>query len=469
MNFLLTLFLFVIIIGLLVLVHEFGHFITAKLLKVPVKEFAIGFGPTIFSKEYKETHYKLNIIPMGGYVSLEGEKDKTNPSGFRNQKLHAKIIILLGGVFMNLITAIIFFSIFLVKSDHKYTIAGLIDYEFNNTNEQLKLNPIFVNKPEAEFGWEGLDENEVIVGIDNKYFESYKEFSSLVESNIGKQMQFQTLDLDTSQLENKNVTVGGYFKGEYLLAKVTSVSEEGRSYNILRSGVNIVSINGTKFKSNPEFYGLLASAQNSEVELGLLDKETSEVTFVKLNLGSKKENGALLDVTIHFDYGLNEDYYDFPIYYIEFNKNLISPVVFTYDLTIYQFRVLGNQFSQAFEEGNLKPISDSLGGPVAVTKSINEIVNAGIFDILLLMSGLLSLSLAIFNILPIPALDGGQVAIYTLESLLRKEFKDETVSKINFIGFSFLIGLSILIFFKDLVQFEVFGNALEIIRKVLGK
>lgn len=103
--------LFILFLGILIFVHELGHFLFAKILKVGVDEFGIGFPPRIISKKIGETVYSLNLIFFGGYVKLRGEDNIEDPYGFLNQPAYKKILITLGGVFFNLILAYFLFSI----------------------------------------------------------------------------------------------------------------------------------------------------------------------------------------------------------------------------------------------------------------------------------------------------------------------------------------------------------------------
>ncbi|MDE5834677.1 MAG: site-2 protease family protein, partial [Ruminococcus sp.] len=105
----------IIIFGLIVMVHEFGHFICAKLSKVQVLEFSIGMGPKIIQKKFGETMYSLRLLPVGGYCAMEGEDtDSDNPHSFRSAKLWKRMIILVAGAGMNFVLG--FISIVIMMS-----------------------------------------------------------------------------------------------------------------------------------------------------------------------------------------------------------------------------------------------------------------------------------------------------------------------------------------------------------------
>ena len=94
MDLILTIIFFIVIISAVVSIHEFGHFITAKFFKMTVNEFAVGFGKTLISKNYKGTKYAIRMIPFGGFVELQGENDTKDPNSFRNRPFYQKFVVL---------------------------------------------------------------------------------------------------------------------------------------------------------------------------------------------------------------------------------------------------------------------------------------------------------------------------------------------------------------------------------------
>lgn len=112
MSFIISAIKIIFILGFLVLIHETGHFLVARLCKVKVKEFAIGFGPTIWQKQGKETKYALRLIPLGGFVSMEGEEERSDKEGsFSNSSVSKRIAIVVAGGLVNIIFAILVYII----------------------------------------------------------------------------------------------------------------------------------------------------------------------------------------------------------------------------------------------------------------------------------------------------------------------------------------------------------------------
>src|SRR5689334_7367990 len=138
MDGILVLISLVIIVGLLVFVHEFGHFLAAKFTGVTVEEFALGFGPHLISKKYRGTLYRVNLLPLGGFVKLqgergEGEKAERRAGSYANKPLRVKLLILSAGVIMNVILAAVLFALYLPTVNYQVTVRKEGSFSFVGT------------------------------------------------------------------------------------------------------------------------------------------------------------------------------------------------------------------------------------------------------------------------------------------------------------------------------------------------
>ncbi len=391
MDILLTIFFFILIIGVLVLVHELGHFIAAKLGGVDVKEFAIGFGKTLYSKNFNGTKYCINVFPLGGYVNLEGETDTTTgPNSFRNKKFRIKLFVLVAGVAMNILFASLLFSVYLASNGYKFSIfPKLSDYSFSGTESQ------------------------------NAYFP----------------------------------------------LKVVEVDKQGVSAGILNPGDIIVSINSNDFSSFSEFRGILKDNLNKTVTLGLLDLDSYSVSTIDIPLKEESENGGILNVTFSSD----NVSIDRAIYFLKYPQNIFSGISLTYDSIFYQINALGRIISDSVSSGDFQELSNTVGGLPAVTNQIGQIVQFKVWEILIPLTALISVSLAVVNILPFPALDGGQILVFGIEKLLGKKIPDKILGRINLIGFGLLIFLAIIINIKDVIQLDWIGGLINFIKNIFGR
>ncbi|GIW66262.1 MAG: zinc metalloprotease [Candidatus Parcubacteria bacterium] len=211
-----SIFIFLVSLGILILFHELGHFLLAKKLKVPVEEFAIGFPPTLLRRKIGETIYSLNLIFLGGYVKLRGENDLNDPNGFLNKPAWVKIIIVLAGVFFNLILAYFFISI-------GYLI-GLPEY--SSTSQNVVILRILPNSIADRADLKILDRlvylksNQEIV-----YFNDVKKVRDIFENYRGKEIILgierskKLIEIKLIPESNKNMSPLGIYLGSLDLIK----------------------------------------------------------------------------------------------------------------------------------------------------------------------------------------------------------------------------------------------------------
>ncbi|MFA5432558.1 MAG: M50 family metallopeptidase [Candidatus Paceibacterota bacterium] len=190
---------FLIVLGVVVLVHEFGHFIAAKTSGVKVEEFGVGFPPRLWKKTIGETQYFIGAIPFGGMTRIYGmddvneEKDKDS-RGYESKSAWKKLWICGGGVVMNLLFAAILFYGLIAFSGFKSE-QGLIfseyHFPFGNQVNQVMIAQVSSNTP-AEVA--GLKSYDVVLSVDNKLVSDIKEFSNIITENKGKEIALQLRD-----------------------------------------------------------------------------------------------------------------------------------------------------------------------------------------------------------------------------------------------------------------------------------
>ena len=133
---LITILKIIFILGFLVLIHEGGHFLVAKLCKIKVNEFAIGFGPTIWRKQGKETKYALRLIPVGGFVSMVGEEERSEEEGsFSKASIPKRIAVVAAGGLVNIVFALIVYFVLMASMGNN--IAPIIDYPMEDSKAQI--------------------------------------------------------------------------------------------------------------------------------------------------------------------------------------------------------------------------------------------------------------------------------------------------------------------------------------------
>ena len=370
--------MFVLVIGILTFVHELGHFITAKLAKATVDEFALGFGPKLISKKYKGTLYSIRLLPLGGYVKIAGDGDpekeekkkaqKKDPGNLQNKPKIVQIAVMLAGVIMNLLFAVVVYYIILATSGWQMT----LDWQFENFKPTGATIQKVVAK-DVEYAELVDGGNAQIAGLPT---------AGILKSIAGEVPEYSS---DVSKIlgEHKGENVQIEVCNESCNTYTVPVSEEGKI--------------GIALSTN---YYVVISYENSKVLAGF----SHAINTLRL-IGTK----------------------------------------------------LGDLFTQAKTTGDYSELSNSVSGPVGIYFLIDYFKNFGFLTFLNVM-GDLSLSLAIMNLLPIPALDGGRVGILIIESIIRKDL-DERIKTIIINGsFIFLMILVIFIMIKDVLNIQDLKN-----------
>lgn len=355
----LTLIVFLIILGLLVIVHEFGHFVVAKKTGVKVLEFAIGFPPRLFAKKRGETTYSINAVPLGGYVKMLGELEHSaDKRAFENQKPGVRFWISISGVIMNLILAWVLLTI----------------------GFAVGMAPL-VSSPESIPG------------------EKVKQEVMIADVLAGS-------PAEKAGLKSKDIVL-----------KINDGSQD----TVIASSVELTS------------YDLAHRGQS--VSLSIKRDDQVLVSNILLNNTETEQLGvALIDNTI-----VRVVWYQAPVVAL---RETVEVVKLT-----GQF--LGSFFVNLFSHGK---VAEGVGGPVAIYTYTGLAVSAGIM-VLLQFVALLSINLALVNILPFPALDGGRIVFIILEKIYRKKVVRENIENIiHTVGFALLILLMLAVTYKDIIK-----------------
>lgn len=354
---LITVIAFIVVLGVLVLFHEFGHFITAKLSGVKVLEFSIGFPPRIFSVKKGETKYTIGAFPLGGYVQMLGENEESKDKrAFNTQPPGKRFIISIAGVVMNIILAWLIFSIGFMAG--MTPLATPADKLGGTVKTEVAVADVQAGSPAADGG---LKQNDILLSASIQgQSQAFASVQSLVDFNSA----------------HKGQTV------------VYAIKRDGETKNIQ---VN------------------LRNTEQSQLGIAIADQTKVKVAWYKAPLAGLKE---------------------------------------TYNVTALTFKMLGQLFAKLFSTGQ---VSEDVGGPVKIYVYTGLAVKAGLI-VFLQFIAMLSVSLALFNILPIPALDGSKLVFIILEKIAGKKVLKESVENIvHTIGFALLIILILAITYKDIM------------------
>jgi regulator of sigma E protease len=360
--------LFIIILIVLVVAHELGHFIAAKLSKMRVEEFAFGLPPKVFSKKIGDTVYVFNLLPLGGYVKITGEsfdeeerkKLKDDRYAFSNRPKILQIFVLSAGVFMNLVLA--FFLFCIVNTGSKYINIDDTQNSFRIKNPSVIVSGVAPLSP-AETS--GIKTYDTILE-----FKTRSDRASLTSA---------TSVVDFVKKHNDEDIVVVYKNVAGSISTSTLRAVYGVSPDKKSVGMSIV-------------YG-------EKVKMGIVD--------------TIKESAH--DVT---------------------------------NYTKLTFLGVFDLFKSLFTGGD---VLKSLSGPVGIAKMVGTANSAGT-DMLLTFVAILSINLAVFNILPIPALDGGRIMYVLYEVITRKKINQNFQNYSNSISFILLIGLLVVVTIFDIFK-----------------
>ena len=407
----------IFLLGFLIGIHETGHFLVAKLCKVKVNEFAIGFGPTIWKHQGKETKYALRLIPLGGFVNMEGEEEPSEKEGsFSKAPIYKRIAIVLAGATVNIIFAIIVY--FIIAASIGNNVSTIVDSCLDNYAAIQN----------------GIKENDEILKINNKTVRTIADVNNLInktkseEINILIKRDNKKITINLVPTEVKYNSTGIYlYETSQKSTKVAGLVEGGAAKEQgIQTGDEILSVNGEIVKENPEkLIELLNNNEYSSFEIELSRHGKIEV----LNIVPKEESAYYLGIVFKKD-----------------ENNLKNNLYYAFFDTIDFLKAIFENIIQLFS-GNVS--TDQLMGPVGISEVVAK--TNGIRDFIYTLA-LISLSLGVTNLIPFPPLDGGKILILIIEAIRKKPIKQETEVKIQLFGFAVLITLSIFITYNDILR-----------------
>lgn len=455
MEFFNSLFYFIIVLGILVFVHELGHFLAARLTKMRAEIFSIGMGKRLIGwnritgfstgdlpKDWDggdHTDYRLSLLPIGGYVKITGMVDESMDNDemhsepknyeFRSKNALQKAFVLSAGVLMNLLLAILIFS--------------WLTYSKGETKlKTTEIAYVAKNSLASEIGFQN---NDVVVAIDNKKVNNWTEvIDGIVISNLGKdkniivnrngsQISLKLKNNKVLDVLSNNESLGISPKGNVVvLSDIYSLEPAGEAG--LMSNDTVISANGNNIVSVKQFIDIISNSKKNPVEL-LIARETGDTVLTVTPSDKGKIGAGLFEISKGkfevVSFGIGES------------------ITIGFDKTIQYIDLIITSIGQIFK-GNIA-FENAVGGPIMIAKQSAESAERG-FESFLVFIAALSLSLALLNILPIPALDGGHLIIVLIEAIYRKELPLKVKMAIQNIGMLLLLTLMVIIVIFDVLR-----------------
>lgn len=380
----------IIIFLVLISLHEFGHFIMSKLSGVRVIEFSIGMGPAIFKKQGKETLYSVRIFPVGGYCKLDGEDEQNDdPKAFCNQKLYKRFLVVAAGAILNIILGFVLFVIITAIQPHPEGTP--------NTIKTTVIDTIVENSNLAESGIRTGDKITKINGHKIHFYEDITLYTGKFDENTQAEIT----------VKRGNETLNFSF--------MPTVSETHYKYN--ESSVEVTNtINGESTVEEYPYNNI------SSEEIEKLVGQTATEKRLIIGFTPKTERVGIGNI--------------FP---------------YAYHYTGYVVRMVYRAFWDMITGATG---FDQVSGPVGIVSAVNTAVNTGAYSLvnLLFLTALLTINLGVFNLLPLPALDGGRLFFMLIELIRRKPIPPEKEGMVHAIGLILLLGLTVVISFNDIMK-----------------
>ncbi len=425
-------------LSILVGLHEAGHLIAAKFFGMRVEQFSIGFPPKIFSFKWGETEYALSAIPLGGFVKISGMIDESLDTNamkeppkeyeFRSKPAWQRLIVMLGGIIVNVITGVIIFI--------------TLTYMFGDTY----ISKDAINAKGGIVAYElaegiGLKTGDKIVKVNGEDFDDFQDIidgevflADNASYTVERNGALIDIPIPGNFIENLNDEKAmSKFIFPRLESVVGAVAENTLAERIgIQEGDRITEISGTPVQYQDEVIAKLKGYSADSIRLKV-QRGDELLTFSEYF-----KNDTIIGYAPVIDF-------DESIIHYDFGRSVSLGTQRAFGIVFLQVKAFGKMFS-----GELS-FTKSLSGPIGIAKAYG-----GTWDWYRFwrMTGLLSMVLAFMNLLPIPALDGGHVMFLSYEIISGRKPSDNFLETAQKIGMVFLLLLMVFIIFNDIFKIE---------------
>lgn len=440
MGFLENTLAFVFVLGVLVLIHELGHHLAARYFGIRVESFSIGFGPRLFGFRYGETDYKVCLLPLGGYVKMAGvelvgdsvgeETATIDPDGFLAKPRWQRLVVLFMGPLFN-----VFLAIALMAGMY------MVHFErFKYWTEPAEVGYVLVDSAAADAG---VQRGDVIVSVNDELTEDWQSVQLAVLAATNSTIDVEVdrggraVDLSLAIGEGaQGLGHAGWTQESTVQLGDTLAGMPAAAADIERGDL-LVAINGRPIVAVEEVIDRIGALGGTEVEFTLnRDGETVTTVVTPVYDESDPDNPAW-----RIGVGLMAD-----------QERIVAELSFSEALSQ---SIDDNRKNATLILGVLRGLveqrvpASTLSGPVGIAELSGEAARRGWQDLIGLMAGI-SLNLGIFNLLPIPVLDGGSILLLLFESVIRRDVSLVVKERILQIGLAFIVLLFAFVMYSDI-------------------
>jgi regulator of sigma E protease len=439
----------IVLLGVLIAIHEFGHFIIGRMCNIHIYRFSIGMGPVIYKKLDKHgTEFAISALPLGGYVAFHTEKaveqeldlmqpltPEQNENTFESKPRWQRALVMLAGPAANFILAIGILSLIFANSVERQFIP-----------EVSNISSAYIQENSS------LKNGDVLIGINNKMVNSLQDIRLELLSLSGTTGTIDFIfsrGVDRSEVK-VSIPVENYlsnldeqnapenFMGFNLSMKlqptVGAIDKSSAAYaNGLKVNDRILEVNSQLIKSFDDLQTFLTNYQGTDINLKVERK--NQIEYLNIPLGIRKNADGLEEKFIGIMPGLKKSIFE------SFSKGAYE----TYNLSYKTLTFVGKMITRDLGTQNLS-------GPIGIVKMAGDTANAGLLPFLYLMA-LLSISLGVLNLLPIPVLDGGQLVMLGVEAVRGSPMPEKIENLFFMFGWVAVGALMIFAIYNDISKF----------------
>ena len=423
-----------LVLGIIIVIHELGHFLVAKLFKIKVETFSVGFGPRLLGFRYGETDYRISAFPLGGYVKMAGENPGESVTGAPNEFLSKpkwqRFLVASAGPAMNIILAVgLLTGLFMYGTEVPEFAEG-----------EAVVGFVEANSPAAAAGIQAGDR---IVAIDGKNRPNWEHVEARVMINGGHTIPVtlnragQVIEASlTPEKQGPNDAGHSGMRPKNLVTNVIGqvASDSPAERAGLKPGDEIVAVDGKNLKETGR--GV------SEI-IQTLTAETFPVSILR--------DGNVMDIPVtpvltegRRMIGVGWKRYEMMMVKENFRGALSRSIDKNVEYGTLIFKVLGKLVRR---EASMK----SVDGPIGIMKQTAEFYDIG-FGALLQLMAMISLNLGLMNLLPIPILDGGVMLLLLVEGIMRQDLSLAFKERVIQVSFVFLLTLMVFVLYNDVVK-----------------
>jgi len=431
----------IFILSVLVILHEFGHYITAKIFKVRVEKFYLFMdaGFSLVKKKIGETEWGIGWLPIGGYVKLSGMIDESmdteqmkqpaQPWEFRSKPAWQRLIIMLGGIIVNIILAITIYTIMFSTVGQKYIATNVV-----------QKNGLSFSQVGKDVGFKNGDkivsvDGELVQNKFNRLIIDVLLSDKLIVNRNGQNKQIALSDEDKAKIlgaEGKN-----FMASRIEEFKIDSIIPKSGAFNAgLKVNDQIISVDNKEFKYFDEFSELISNKPNDSIALKI--QRENQIVNLKAKLDKNSKLGFLPGLSLT----TNKEKFEV-VNKLSFSSALPQAVKESWELLVYnvkQFKLILKPKTQAYKQ---------VKSPIGIARMLPDEWN---WEFIWSFTALFSIGLAFMNLLPIPGLDGGHALFTIVEMITGKTLNEKTAGYVQTFGMIILLSLMALTFGKDIYQ-----------------